>query len=174
MDVYKEGIRRGYDPKEGFARVTARGFGFDKYRRGEKIDPKEQAAYNLNKILEKYPDFTKEARSEIQSEFVKFPTIATINLEALASVLSFLKYHPNPKPAHFKDENILPYFSRLIPVKQMPSEDLQIYIIRLKAEFLKYIIAINAFREQYENESEYEEEQEREEPNYGQEEESYE
>lgn len=144
MDVYEEGIRTGFEG--GAARVGFEGFGFQRFRRGEKIDPRLQAAYNLNKTLEKYPEFTKEARTEIQNEFANFPNLNVLNLEALASVLNFLKFFPEPKPEDFRDENIVEYFSRLLPDKPLPADEKARLIIRLKAQFLKYIVAVNEFR----------------------------
>lgn len=151
MDVYEEKIVSGY---EGRVRGGAAGFGFEKYRRGEKVDPKQQAVYYLNKVLEKYPEFTKEARTEIQLEFANFPNIAVVNLEALAAVLNFLKMYPNPTPEDFKDEIILEFFERLIPDKPISSEEKGRLIIRLKAQFLKYIVAIKTFRNPEEIEEE--------------------
>src|SRR5204863_8591038 len=99
-------------------------------------------AYNLYKTLEKYPEFTKDARSRYQAEFVDFPGIESMNLEALASVLTFLKNYPRPSPENFRDEVIIEYFTRLIPTKEILPEDRKRLIIKLKALFLKYIVAI--------------------------------
>jgi hypothetical protein len=143
MDVYEEGIRSGY---EG-ARIGFGGFGIDAYKKGQKVDPSVQAAYNLNKTLEKYPEFSKDARTEIQNEFVTFPDIAFINLEALASVLNFLKIYPNPTPEQFRDNIIIEYFTRLMPDKPLSNDDRSRLILRLKAQFIKYIVAIKNFRE---------------------------
>lgn len=154
MDYYEEKIVSEFTGKP---RTTFGGFGFDKYKLGERVDPRYQAAYNLNKTLEKYPEFTKEARMDIQNEFVNFPDIAVVNLEAIASVLNFLKLYPDPKPEHFRDEIIVEYFSRLIPDKKLTEEQRAKLIIRLKAQFLKYIVAIKVFREGDEIEDEEEE-----------------
>ena len=166
MDIFEEGVRTGYEPSKGGYRVGYSGFEFDKYKKGQKVDPKFLAAYNLNKTLEKYPEFTKEARTEIQNEFTDFPDLAVMNLETLASVLFFLKYHPKPVPKDFSDENIVEYFSRLIPDK-ITSTEKERYIIRLKAQFLKYIRAINTYRSSLEFEEE--EEQEEQPSQYGEE-----
>ena len=157
MDLFEEEVRGGYDPKEGFSRIAFGGFGIEKYKRGERVDPKVQAAYNLNKTLEKYPEFTKDARMQIQAEFSKFPNIAVMNLETIAAVLNFLRFYPNPTPNEFKDDIIVEFFSRLLPDKSISSTERQNLIIRLKAEFLKYIQAILAFRS--EETEEIEEEQ---------------
>lgn len=144
MDLFEEGILRGFE--SGVSRVGFGGFGFEKYKKGEKVEPKFQASYNLNKTLEKYPEFTKEARTEIQTEFVDFPNLHVVNLEALASVLNFLKIYPNPTPNEFKDEIIIKYFSRLFPDKDLTPEERKNLITRLKAQFLKYIVAVKNFR----------------------------
>lgn len=149
MDVYEEGVRSGY----AGARVGMGGFGIDSYKKGQKVDPKIQAAYNLNKTLEKYPEFTKDARTEIQNEFSTFPDIAFVNLEAFAAVLNFLKIYPNPTPAQFRDEIILEYFTRLMPDKITSSDERLRLILRLKAQFIKYIVAIKNFRESRDEES---------------------
>ena len=143
MDVYEEGIKSGF---EG-ARVGFGGFGIDAYKKGQKVDPKVQAAYNLNKTLEKYPDFTKDLRTQIQNEYVNFPDIQFVNLETFASVLNFLRQYPNPTPNEFRDEVILEYFSRILPDKVMSVDDKARLILRLKAQFIKYIVAIKSFQE---------------------------
>lgn len=109
-------------------------------------DPTAIASYNLYRTLEKYPDFTKEARTAIQNEFINFPDLPILHLETLASVINFLRDIPNPTPNDFKDENIMPYFTRLIPDKPTTAEEKKRLMIRLKAEFLTYIIAVKAFR----------------------------
>ena len=149
-----EDIRRDYEPMyEGGSRV-----GFEQGRVGRmKVPVNELAAYNLYKTLEKYPEFTKEARSRIQTEFVDFPGIETISLEVLSSVLTFLKNHPKPTPENFRDENIIEYFTRLFPTKEISVEERKRLIIKLKALFLKYIVAIGAFRSEREDVSEGEE-----------------
>ena len=68
MDVYEEGVRSGY----AGARVGMGGFGIDVYKKGQKVDPKIQAAYNLNKTLEKYPEFSKDARKKFKMNLALF------------------------------------------------------------------------------------------------------
>ncbi len=46
MDYYEEKIVSEFTGKP---RTTFGGFGFDKYKLGERVDPRYQAAYNLNK-----------------------------------------------------------------------------------------------------------------------------
>jgi hypothetical protein len=116
MDVFEEGIRREYEPfrEEGPSRI-----GFAKGFRGrQKVDPRVQAAYNLNKKLEKYPDFTKEARQNLQNEFEGYNDLPVVNLETFAAVLSFLKDYPNFTPEQFKDDTVVQYFTRLLPTKK--------------------------------------------------------
>jgi len=149
----EEKIRTDYEPiREGGSRV-----GFERGRIGRvKVTPEELASYNLYKVLEKYPEFTKEARSQIQKQYNNFEGLDTMNLEVFASVLTFLKNHPTPTPDDFKDEVILEYFSRILPVS---SPDKKRIILRLKAQFLKYTIAITNFKRQQEEEfEEFEEE----------------
>jgi hypothetical protein len=146
-------IRKDYEPFEGGSRV-----GFEQGRVGRmKVPPNELAAYNLYKTLEKYPEFTKEARSRFQAEFVDFPGIETMSLEVLSSVLTFLKNHPKPTPENFRDENISEYFVRLLPTKEISAEEKKRLIIKLKALFLKYIVAIFSFRTEREDVDEEEE-----------------
>ena len=144
-------IRRDYEPMyEGGSRV-----GFEQGRVGRmKVPPNELAAYNLYKTLEKYPEFTKEARSRFQAEFVDFPGIETMSLEVLSSVLTFLKNHPKPTPENFRDENISEYFTRLFPTKEISAEERKRLVIKLKSLFLKYIVAIFSFRAEREDEDE--------------------
>lgn len=143
MDVFEEGIRKDYEPmREKGSRV-----GFEAGQVGRrKVAPSELAAYNLFKTLEKYPEFTKEARSDAQAEFSGFNDLAVMNLETFASVLTFLKHFENPSPADFKDEVILPYFSRLLPTRDITEEERKRLIVRNKAVFLKYIRAILSYR----------------------------
>ena len=147
----EEEIRRDYEPMyEGGSRV-----GFEQGRVGRmKVPPNELAAYNLYKTLEKYPEFTKEARSRFQAEFVDFPGIETMSLEVLSSVLTFLKNHPKPTPENFRDENISEYFTRLFPTKEISAEERKRLVIKLKSLFLKYIVAIFSFRAEREDEGE--------------------
>lgn len=142
MDFFEETIRTGYDPS-GSSRV---GFEINKQR----ITPNESAAFRLYKVLENYPEFTQNARIDIQNEFTDFPDLPVINLETFASVLSFLRLRPKPTPKDFKNENIVPYFSRLLPDKKMTTDERKRAIIKLKAQFYRYIVAINAFREEFE------------------------
>jgi hypothetical protein len=144
MNVYEEGIRKESEYEEK-SRV-----GFEVGRVGRvKVSPSELASYNLYKTLEKYPEFTKEARSSIQNEFANFPGLETINLEVFSSVLTFLKSHETPKAEDFKDENIIEYFSRLLPTREISAEERKRLVIKLKAMFLKYIVAIFSYRESF-------------------------
>ena len=163
MDVFKEKIRTDYEP----IRQMGSRLGFEKGRVGRvKVSPAELAAYNLYKVLEKYSEyFTKEARSQIQEQYKDFENLETINLEVFDSVLAFLKNHPKPTKEDFRDEVILQYFSRLLPSSTIGREK---NILRLKAEFVKYYVAIANFNakkeEEYkEYEDEYEDEDEEEE-----------
>ena len=138
----EEEIKKDYEPFEGGSRV-----GFDMGRVGRvKVSPNELAAYNLYKILERYPEFSKEYRSRIQTEFVDFPGLDSMNLEALASVLTYLKTYPQPSPESFRDEIISEYFTRLLPTKEVTGEEKKRLLIKLKSLFLKYIVAIYSFR----------------------------
>lgn len=142
MDVFEEGIRKDFEPMYERSRV-----GFERGKVGRvKVPAGELAAYNLYRVLEKYPEFTKEGRAKIQAEFADFPSLETMNLEVFASVLTFLRAHPQPTPDNFKDDNIVEYFSRLLPPKDMSGEEKKRLIIKLKALFLKYIVAIAAHR----------------------------
>ena len=149
MNVFEEKIRRDYEPmRESGSRV-----GFEKGRIGRvKVDPSELAAYNLYKVLEKYPEFTKESRSQIQNKYKNLEGLETMNLEVLSSVLTFLKNYPEPTPESFKDEIILEYFSRLLPTKEILPSEKKRFIIRLKSQFLKYIRFINNFEKEIEEE----------------------
>lgn len=134
MEIEQEVFAETYEGgRIGFAQLS------------RKRDPQSLAAFNLQRTLEKYPAFTKEARQDIQNEFSDFPDLPVLNLEMLASVLDFLKDHSTPTPADFEDDVILEYFSRLLPDKLNPKERERV-IIRLKASFLRYIRAISSFR----------------------------
>lgn len=143
MDVFEEGIRRGYETGRGKTNRV----GFETGQIGRrKVAPSELAAYNLYKILEKYPEFTKEGRMAAQDEFSGFNDLAVMNLETVASVLTFLKIYPDPTPEEFKDEVIVKYFDRLLPTKAISAEERAKLIVRIKAVFLKYIRAIRSYR----------------------------
>jgi len=147
MDVFKEELVKTYEPiKEIGSRV-----GFERGRIGRvKVSPSELAAYNLYKVLEKYPEYTKEARGQIQNYYKDFEGLETMNLQVFASVLSFLKKYPNPTPDSFKDENILEYFTSPINFIPKDSQDKKRIITRLKAQFLKYIVAIKTYEREKE------------------------
>lgn len=138
MDYFEETITTGFDPS-GTMRV-----GFDVGRK--RMTPNELAALRLYKTLENYPKFTKEARLDIQNEFTDFPDLPILNLELFSSVLAFLHLRPNPTPEDFKDKNIVSYFSRLLPDKNITDVERKRNIVRLKAEFYRYIVAINSYR----------------------------
>ena len=143
MEFFEETIQTGFEPS-GIKRV---GFA-DGPRR--KLTPNEIAGNRLLKTLEKYPDFTQDARIDIYNEFIDFPDLPVINLETFVAVLAFLKRYPQPVKKNFSDKNILPYFSRLMPTKKISSEEKERIILRLKAEFIKYVIAIGNYRREEE------------------------
>jgi len=142
MDIFEETIQEGFErTKEGRTRV---GLGLAKKR----LTPNELAGYNLFRVLEKYPGFTQDARTEIQNEFTDMDDLPVMNMETFAAVLSFLRLYPSPTPKDFRDENIVPFFERLFPDKSLTDEEKERLIVRLKAQFIKYITAINRFREE--------------------------
>ena len=156
MDVFQEGISKSFEPIKSIGSRV----GFERGRIGRvKVSPSELAAYNLYKVLEKYPEYTKEARGQIQNYYKDFDGLETLNLNIFASVLSFLRRYPDPTPESFKDENIMEFFTS--PVNFIPEDakDKKRLKIRLKAQFLKYILAIKTYKsekEYEENEEEYE------------------
>jgi len=171
MNVYEEKIVKDYEPiKEIGSRL-----GFERGRIGRfKINPSELAAYNLYKILEKFPEYTKEGRSQVQNFYKSFEGLENLNLKLFASVLSFLRKYSKPTPENFKDEIILEYISPLLPSKESDRKRL---IVRFKADFLRYIIAIINYQnekeeilqpveEQIEEIEEYEEYEEEDEYEY--------
>jgi|SRR5579883_1091450 len=162
MDIFEETVRKEYEPikESGATRV-----GFAKGFRGrQKVDPVILAAYKLGETLKKYPEFSKAERGNLQNEFEGFADLPVVNLETFASVLAFLKDYPNLTLMQFEDNIIVQYFGRLLPTKDISIEERKQLIIRLKAEFLKYIVAINTYRSRYnmgeENEERYESSQE--------------
>lgn len=139
MEFFEEKVQVGFErTREGVTRV---GFGARPRFTAEEI-----AGLRLFKALEKYPEFTQAARSELQAEFIDFDDLPNLSMDTFSAVLAFLKLHPSPVPEDFKDDNILPYFGRLIPDKEMTEEERELLIVRLKAEFVKYITAINQYR----------------------------
>ena len=144
MDVFEEGISKSYEPIKDIGSRA----GFERGRVGRvKVSPSELAAYNLYKVLEKYPEYTKEARGQIQNYYKDFDGLETMNLPIFASVLSFLKRYPNPSPDSFKDENIMEFFINFIPED---AQDKKRLVTRLKAQFLKYIVAIKTYQSEKE------------------------
>jgi len=146
MEEERLDIRRDYEPfSKGRGRV---GLGDD--RSGKvgrvKVSPQELAGYNLFRTLEKYPEFTKEARSNLQNELQGMPGVETMNSEILGATLAFLRSYPKPTKENFKDEIISEYFTRLIPTKKITEEERKRLFIKLKALFLKYIVAIYTYR----------------------------
>ena len=112
------------------------------------MTPAELASYKLNQALEKYPEFTKEARENVQNEFVEMPGLRTMNMKVLAATLSFLRSVNNqPTPAHFTDAYIIPYMAQLLNTDKLDPEELKRLIIRYKAQMLMYIEAIRIFRQ---------------------------
>ena len=113
------------------------------------MTPNELAAWKLNQALEKYPNFTKEARENAQNEFVDMPGLRTMNMKLFAATLNFLQSINNqPTPTSFTDEVIIPHMSQLINIEKINQEDTRRLIIRFKAQILMYIRAIQLFREE--------------------------
>lgn len=111
------------------------------------MTPAELAAYKLNQALEKYPEFTKEARENIQNEFVNIDGLRTMNMKLLAATLSFLRSVNNqPTPASFRDEYIVPYMTQLLNPDKLDPDELKRLIIRYKAQMVTYIEVIKKFR----------------------------
>ncbi len=110
------------------------------------LTPGELAGWKLNQELEKYPEFTKENREDLQNEFTDMPGIRTMNMKVLAAVLAFLKAINNKvTPNMFSDTIIRPYLSRLLPI-DVSRQKLNRLKLRYKAQFLIYIRAIELFR----------------------------
>jgi len=111
------------------------------------MTPNELAAWKLNQALEKYPDFTEEARRNLQIEFVDMPGLRTMNMKVLAATLSFLNSINNqPSPAAFQDQYILSHINRLLPTKEISNQERRRLIVRFKAQLLIYTRAILFFR----------------------------
>ena len=111
------------------------------------MTPNELAAWKLNQALEKYPEFTKEARENVQNEFVEMPGLRTMNMKLMAATLSFLQtVRDKPAPASFTDEIIVPHLNQLLPTDKLDQEEIRRLIIRFKAQMLMYIRAIQIFR----------------------------
>jgi hypothetical protein len=131
-------IQSEYDAIKGTGRTT---FGPGRFKFGPD--------YYLLKTLEKYPNyFTKEGRYEVQTEYADFPDLGNLNLDVFVSVLIFLRDYPEPKPEYFRDDIIVKYFEDLLP-KEKQGERKRL-IIRMKAQFLKYLRAITSFRQERE------------------------
>ena len=139
MDFFEETLTSDFEmTKEGQSRL---GFG----RLSQTMSPNEKAAFELYKTLENYGEFTQQARRQIQNEFVDFDDLSVLNMETMSAVLSFLHFNPDLLVEDFKDKNIVNYFQRLLP-NNISSTEKKRLIIRLKAEFIKYIIAIKQHR----------------------------
>ena len=112
------------------------------------MTPNELAAWKLNQALEKYPEFTRDARENAQNEFVDMPGLRTMNMKLFATTLDFLKSINNqPTPDSFRDDVIIPHMSQLVNVEKINQEETRRLIIRFKAQMLMYIRAIQIFRE---------------------------
>lgn len=141
MDLFEETVRKEYEPirEKGRLGIT----------KGNKLDPYVLAKHRLGESLKKYQDFSKADRKNLQDEFSGFVDLPVLNLETFAAVLSFLKDFPSPTPDNFVDDIISPYFTRLLPTKNISPQEKKELFIRLKAQFLKYIVAIYTYREKY-------------------------
>ena len=140
--------RRKGDEAARFGRGDAQLGGAGRLNRRH-MTPNELAAWKLNQALEKYPNFTKEARENAQNEFVDMPGLRTMNMKLFAATLNFLQSINNqPTPTSFTDEVIIPHMSQLINIEKINQEDTRRLIIRFKAQILMYIRAIQLFREE--------------------------
>jgi hypothetical protein len=112
-----------------------------------RMTPNKLAAWKLNQALENYPNFTEDARQNLQNEFVDMPQLRTMNMKVLAATLSFLQAVNNqPTPNAFRDEIILPHINILLPTTEISPDEKRRLIIRFKAQILIYIQAIEIFR----------------------------
>lgn len=112
------------------------------------MTPNELAAWKLNQALEKYPEFTKDARENAQNEFVDMPSLRTMNMKLLATTLSFLRSINNkPTAQTFADNVIIPHMSQLLPIDKTDQDETRRLIIRFKAQMLMYIRSIQIFRQ---------------------------
>jgi len=112
------------------------------------MTPNELASWKLNQALEKYPNFTKEARENAQNEFVDMPGLRTMNMKLFAATLDFLRAINNePTPASFTDQIIIPHMTQLVNIEKINQEETRRLIIRFKAQMLMYIRAIQIFRQ---------------------------
>ncbi len=153
MEIESVDVRNDYEQYRTLGKGNAQGkIDYDK------LTPVQIAAYNLSKTLERYPEFSKDARMTIQNELIGLPGLDSMNTEILASVLSYLRSYPQPTAESFKDSVILEYFSRLLPNKKISEEDTKRIHIKLKCIFLKYIVAINSYRENLDAGLNYEDE----------------
>ena len=110
------------------------------------MSPEQAAAWKLYQSLEKFPNFTKEARQELQNEFTDLPNLKSMNMKALAATLSFLQAVKTPTVNLFRDEIVLPHIEKVLPLKQLSVDEKQRLILRYKAQILMYVRAIQRYR----------------------------
>lgn len=141
MDLFEEKIVRGYEPTKNIGSRV----GFERGQIGRaKVNPSELAAYKLYKVLELFPEFTKESRFQIQNYYKDLEGLENLNLKLFATAILFLRKNPEPNAENFKDENIMEYISNFLPTRDISPLEKKRLIVRLKADFLRYLVFINA------------------------------
>ena len=110
------------------------------------MSPEQLAAWKLYQELENFPVFTKQARQGLLEELTNLPNLRSMNMKALAATLSFLQTVKSPTVNSYKDRIILPHIEKVLPLKQMSSEERTRLIVRYKAQILRYVKAIQNYR----------------------------
>ena len=132
-DEYEvESIEYGEEEPTGRDKTSRVGYG-----QRVPLTANDLAAIDLNKELAKYTRFSEVKRREVQNRYVNLAQLRYTNRKLFAITLDFMENNPQLTPDSFKDNNIKPYLSNLIPANVSDTEKERL-TRRYKAEMLIY------------------------------------
>jgi len=113
----------------------------------KQMTPNQLAIYELGKALEAIPNTTPELRRQFQDEMIQMEQIRYMNMPTLAATLMFIhNVHDVITPGNFIDENLQPFIINIQPDSKL--QDSQLAYIKTKETILRYIRAVQFFRQQ--------------------------
>jgi hypothetical protein len=112
------------------------------------LTPEQLAGIELSKALAEIPGTTEDLRRQFQDEMVEMEQIRYMNMETLASTLMFLhNVGESVTRDTFTDANLAPVISNIMPSTTSSETERRNTYIKLKATILRYIRAVEFYRE---------------------------
>jgi len=113
----------------------------------KQMTPNQLAIFELGKALEAIPNTTPELRRQFQDEMIQMEQIRYMHMPTLAATLMFIhNVHDEITPENFTDENLQPVIINIQPDPKL--QDSRLAYIKTKETILRYIRAVQFFRQQ--------------------------